>query len=147
MTSRISVFNSKELQGTILLVRGAAREIAKEIRQRTKAVILPEWQEAVKAESSTPLEMAVEAATARVAVSDQNVTLSVGTVGRALSGGGTPRELIVGTEFGASTKKQFKARNKKGNVFYPAAAKVIPRLASLWVQTTIRTFYEILERK
>lgn len=143
----ISVFNSRELQGTILLLKGADRAIAKEIRQQSKAVIAPMWKEAVLAETRTALQVKVLGDTARVAVSDQNVVLSAGTVGRALRGGGTAKTLAAGTEFGSSAFRQFGTRVRGGKVVYPAAAQVIPRIAALFVQTTIRTFYEIIERK
>ena len=146
MATRISVFNSKELQGTILLMKGAPREVAKEIRQRTKAMIDPVFREAIQKNASTKLEKEL-AVSARVAVSDQNVTLSVGSVGKKLSGGGTVKQLAPMIEFGATKRRQFGPRNRRGNVFFPTVAQVIPRVASLWVQTTIKTFYEILERR
>jgi len=139
---RISVFNSKELQGTILLLKGVDREVAKQIRAQTKKVIGPVWQQAVSSHARDPLQSAVLAQTARVSVSDQNVMLSAASVGKKLSGGGTPAQLAAGTEFGAYSYKQFGTRSKKGKVVYQAAAEVIPRIARLWVQTTIRTFYE-----
>lgn len=43
------------------------------------------------------------------------------------------------------TQKQFPAANKTGYVVYPAARKVIPRVAALWVQTVIRTLHEAFE--
>ena len=147
MADRITVFNSKELQGTILLMRGAGREVAKEIRGRTKSVIDPVWKDAVKLNASTTLERQVLAATARTAISDQNVTLSVASVGKALKGGAKPVDIVAGVEFGSKNYKQFKGRNRKGYVVMPAVADVIPRIASLWIQTVVKTFYEILERK
>lgn len=36
-------------------------------------------------------------------------------------------------------------RSSSGRVVYPAAAEVAPRMASLWVQTFVRTVYEALE--
>jgi len=144
---RISVFNSKELQGTILLLKGLPRDVATEIRKVNKAVIGPVWAEAVRGETQTALQVEVLANTTRVSVSDQNVVLSAGSVGRPLAGGGTPPELAAGTEFGSSRFKQFGTRASKGKVVMVAAARVIPRIASLWVQTTIRTFYEKFEGK
>lgn len=146
MATRISVFNSKELQGVILLVRGAPREIAKELRQRTKGVVEPLFKSTIANEAKTPLQKQL-ALTARVAVSDQNVTLSVGTVGKKLSGGATMKLLAPAVEFGATKRKGFGPRNRKGNVFYPTVAQIIPKVASLWIQTVIRTFHEQLERK
>jgi len=143
---RISVFNSKEVQGTILLMKGAPRPIAKQIRASTKQVVGPVWREAVASHARTDIQRSVLAETSRVAVSDQNTTLSVATVGKKLTGGGTPSQLAVGAEFGSRTYKQFGTRVKKGKVVFPAVAEVIPRIASLVVQTTIRTFYEEIEK-
>jgi hypothetical protein len=43
------------------------------------------------------------------------------------------------------TQKQFKPYDKEGYVVYPAARKVIPRVAALWVSTVIRTLHEAFE--
>lgn len=166
---RISVFNSRELQGVILALKSMDRELAKQIRRATKEMIGPAWTQAVRDEASTRLEHRVLADTARVAVSNQNVTLKSAGVGRALTGGAKPVQLVGGVEFGARqdrattyqathrtgtrysvtrhTQRQFRPRNRTGHVVFPAAARVIPRLAALWVQTTVRTFYELTERR
>ncbi|ONI63905.1 hypothetical protein ALI44B_04575 [Leifsonia sp. ALI-44-B] len=166
---RISVFNSKELQGVILAMKGFERDLAKQIRRVTKSVVDPEWRKAVAERASTRSEARVLGSTARVAVSDQNVTLKSAAVGRALTGGLKPSENFAGVEFGADqndvttyqatskkgkrfkvtrhTKRQFRPRKKNGYVVMPAAAEIIPRIASLWVQTTIRTFHELIEKR
>ncbi len=36
---------------------------------------------------------------------------------------------------------------RKGRVVYPAASQAVPRLASLWVQTFVRTVYEAADAK
>ena len=165
---RISVFASKELAGTILLLKGMDRELAKQTRRAIKTVTQDEWQEAVRGGVASRLETRVLSDTARVAVSDQNVTLKSAAIGRSLAGGDTPSELMHSTEFGADqsatssytarsnkgtsfkvtnrhTRRQFRPRNLKGYVVYPAAARIIPRIASLFVQTAVRTFYEQIE--
>ena len=169
MSFRISAFASKEIQATILLLKGADRTIAKELRAQSKKVIQPVWQEAIKANAQTALEVRVLGDTARATVSDQNVTLTAGGIGKALRGGAKPLDIFHAVEFGADrdkeagysthrkgtrydirarqTQRQFKRRNLKGYVAYPAAAEVIPRVASLWVQTVVRTFHEIIEGK
>jgi len=166
---RISVFNSRELQGVILAMKSFDREVAKEIRQHTKAMIAPEWTQAVTERAATRLEHRVLAKTARVAVSNQNVTLKSAGVGRKLSGGLLPSQSWHAVEFGGDrtatrtyearsrkgknfrvtrrTQAQLRPRNKTGYVVYPAAAEIIPRLASLWTQTVVRTFHEIIERR
>lgn len=167
---RISVFSSAELQATILALKGMERELAKQIRAAIKSFTQPEWQEAVRGNVSTRLQTRVLSDTARVAVSDQNVTLKSATIGKSLSGGLTPSELMHSAEFGADrnftrsytstssrgrqftvhnrhTRRQFAPRNLKGHVVYPAAASIIPRIASLFVQTTVRTFHDLIERR
>ena len=114
------------------------------------------------------MESRVLGDTARVRVSDQNVTLASAGVGRALSGGARPPQIWHGVEFGANAKRtavtarsrkgktyrytrtvnrQFKTPNRRGYAVYPAAAKMIPRYAALWAQTVVRTFHETMEGK
>ncbi len=165
---RISVWESKELQALILALRGFDRDLKKEIRQRTKAVAQPAWQQAVSKKAGTTLEQKVLADTARVQVSDQNVMLRSAGVGRSLAGGAKPSEIYGGVEFGADrgarasyrrrskkgnehsvtrrTRTQFLPRKRTGYVVFPAAAEVIPRLAALWAQTAVRTFHETIEK-
>lgn len=154
-------------------MRSLDKELAKQLRQQTKAVVGPEWTKAVRENAQTRLEQRVLADTARVAISNQNVMLKSASVGRKLSGGLLPKETAYAVEFGAdrflpgqgrtytstsvrgkrftvnnrNTVAQLRARKKKGYVVYPAAAEVIPRLASLWVQTIMRGVYEAFESK
>lgn len=169
MALRISAFSSKDLQATILAMKGMDRAVAKETRAATKKMIQPAWQKALSENSDTHQEVRVLAQTGRAAVSDQNVTLTSASIGRSLAGGSTPSQLAHSVEFGSDqsfartyqarssrgkvytvrrrTRRQFRPRNRKGYVVYPAAASIIPRLASLWAQTVVRTFYETLERR
>jgi hypothetical protein len=153
---RISVFASKDIQATIAALTGLDRELAKQIRAASKSVIEPVWKREVAERLSSRLESRVLGNTARVAISDQNVTLKSAAIGRSLTGGGKPSELFHNVEFGADrshvtrgrhTRRQFRPRNRRGYVVYPAAANIIPRIASLWAATTIRTLHELLERK
>lgn len=168
MALRISVFASKELQQATAILKGVDREISKFIRQTLKTVTSPEWAEAVRGQTSNAQEVKVVSDTARVAVSNQNITLKSGAVGKSLSGGAKPSDIIKQVEFGAPqdttntytatsrkgktfrvtrhTNRQFKGPSRSGYAVYPAAAKVIPRIAALYVQTTIRTFYELMEK-
>lgn len=170
---RISVFESKELQGVILALKGMDKEIAKQIRKQTKDVVLRVWQKSVAEQigmSGTRLESRAFGQTARVAVSNQNITLSVASVGKPLSGGLNPRLIPWAIEFGADREKRLtyearstrgrsytvhnrrvsamlRRRNETGHIFYPTVKAVIPRIASLWIQTTVRAFYEAIEKR
>jgi hypothetical protein len=165
---RISVLNDERLQAALLALRAFEKTMLGQIRRHTKAIGQPEWQTAVRGRTSTTLEDRVLGATARMQVSNQNVTLKSASIGRALSGGARPVDLGRAVEFGSNMKqsrvtqrskrgkpysytrktgKQFRPPNRKGYAVYPAAAQMIPRFAALWVQTIVRTFYEAAEGK
>jgi hypothetical protein len=158
------VWDSRELQGTILALKGLDRETAAQLRKATRQLSEPEWRTAMAQESTTLLENRVLVSTARVSVTNQSVTLKAGQLTKKLSGGARIVDLTPSVEFGSSperrikqhsragkqyTRKQgpvFRKRNRNGYVAYQAAATFIPRVAALWVQTVVRTFYEALER-
>lgn len=164
---RISVYSSRELQGLIARLRTTDRETRKRIRQVTKADAAPIWSEELAQHATTRLEVATLVRTGRVKVSDQNVTLTAATVGRPLRGGLAPKTDWHAVEFGADreeratyrarsrtgntftvnrrTRRQLRPRKRTGYVVYPAAAGAIPRIASLWVQTAVRTLHELIE--
>lgn len=164
---RISVFSSPELQAAILALKGMERSIATQTRRAIKSITQDEWQRAVLGGTTRAAEVRVLGDTARVAVSNQNITLKSATVGRSLAGGYKPSQLARGYEFGSNrdrvatykahrggkeftvtrhTTRQFPTIRKSGPV-YGAAAQVIPRFAALFVQTVVRTFYEAIEGK
>lgn len=168
MPLRISIFASKDLQRAIAILRGADKEISKEIRGRIRTFTTPEWQEAVRGRTSNAQEVKSLADTARVSVSNQNLTLKSASVGRSLSGGAKPSEIVKAVEFGAPqdtvktytatskkgkrysvtrhTTRQFRGPSRSGYAVYPAAAQIIPRVAAFIAQTTVRTFHELVEK-
>lgn len=166
---KISVLGSKELQATILLLKNADRETARQTRAVIKSVTQGEWQSLLAKRAGTHLEGRVLVDTARYQVSDQNGILSTATVGRALSkGGAKPARLYAAVEFGADRSKtktytasrggttyqvrnrhvsrQLPSRKKTGRVFWPAVAEFAPRAAALYAQTAIRTIFESFEK-
>jgi hypothetical protein len=165
---RISVKNSRELQGTIAALKTMPAELSKWIRQVTKAEMQPEWKRGLAEHARTRLDHRVLVDTARMAVSNQNVSLKSASVGRSLSGGLQPKVDYAAVEFGVDrsavttyeatsrkgkrykvtrhTRRQLPPRIRNGRVVYPTASDLIPRLASLWVQTTVKTFYQVWEK-
>ena len=164
---RISILHSEKLQAVVLAIRGFDRELQGQIRRATKQIGQPDWQSALHAQASTTMETRVLAATGRMTVSNQNVTLKSAAIGRPLSGGASPSLLARGVEHGAIPRvetitqrsrkgNRYTARrrvnawarpvNRSGYVFYPAAARMIPRFAALWAQTTVRTIHEAFEK-
>jgi hypothetical protein len=160
---RISVLNSRELAATVAAVASFDRTLQGTIRRVTKIIGQPEWQRAVGGNTTTALESRVLGDTARMTVSNQNVTLKSAAIGRKMRGGARPPQLAGAAEFGANVtrqtvtrqgtrytrqgNRQFRRTNRKGYAVYPAAAKMIPRFAALWVQTTVRTFHEAFEAR
>lgn len=158
---RISFLVSKDLMTLLQAIREIEPEMRKQLRVQTKNVAGAVWTEAVRGYTSTRLEARALAATARVAVSDSNITLKSAAIGKVH---GTPASVLAaGAEFGADPNSrirmtsrrgtkyyrrlgdQFRPRNRKGYVVYQAAADVIPRVISLWIQTAIRTIGDKLD--
>lgn len=171
MVLRISVYDSKPLFALVQSLQGFDKKLLGEIRKATRGSIAPEWQKAVAERADTRTEQLVLAKTARVVASNQNVTLKSAHIGRSLSGGLSPSMGYAAVEFGADntegfersytahstkgksftvkrhTRRQLRPSKRTGYAVYPAAAEMIPRFASLWVQTTVRLMHDIFEGK
>lgn len=166
----IDVTNSRELRATFLGIRNASAEVSKQIRTNLKSITTPEWQATVSDKASTAMQTRVLAQTARVSVSNQNVRMSAGNSAKRLSGGARVSELAAPEEFGSlrnrrttytqrskrgrpytvhnrHTTRQFKLTRSRGYVAFPAATVLIPRIAALVVQTTIRTLLDAVDGK
>lgn len=161
---RIDVRGSSELQTMVLAINRSQLEVQRAIRTFTKARITRPWLDEINERAATTLERRVISATATVAVSNQNIRIQSASKGRTMSGGLNPKTDYAAVEFGGArekqvrysrqgkrvtrhTARQLRARNTKGYVFYPAATKMIPRLASLWVQTVVKTYADIFDGK
>lgn len=162
-SGRISLLVSKDLQTLAQAVKQIPREVAAQVRKHTRAEAEPIWKDEVRGHVTTRLETRVLSDTAKVSVSDQNVMLKSAATGKMADG--TPKSVLAfATEYGADPAKiihsktkagkpytrrrgrQFKLPRRRGYVVNPAARESIPRLASLWVQTTIRTIHEQFEK-
>lgn len=153
----------------LLGIRQANLAVQREIRQRTKAMADPEWRKALAESAETRLDHRVLVETARVQISNQNIKLKSAGLKRKLSGGLVPVGDWKAVELGVDperthtyksrrgsktftvterhTARQLPHSKRGGRVVYPAAGRIIPRLAALWTQTTVRTFYEALEKR
>ena len=164
---RLDVLTSRELLATIYAIRSLDKTIQKMIRQQTKSMAAPEWTKALAQRADTALEQQVIVNTAVVAVSNQNVRAQSANKGRLLSGGLDPKTDYPAIEWGADddtqaymrrsrkggthsvkrhTARQLKRRSS-GYVWGPTVQEMIPRLARLWVQTTVRTIAEAIDGK
>lgn len=159
---RISLLVDSPLRTLAHAMRGLDSEVRAQIGKHTKPVAEPVWKEVTRAQVHDRLQARVLADTARVGVTTQNVMLRSGGVGKLSSG--TPASVLArATEFGADPNKMINSRTKagkaytrrrgrqfnlpssRGYVVYPAAREIIPRIASLWFSTAVRTIHETIE--
>lgn len=156
---RLDVRRSPALRALIQTLATVDNEVAKQVRQQSKRVIVPEWKKglAERAPASIFFNRLVNPSTAYV--SDRGVKLIAGSNAANMF----PRE----TEFGAyredfkeytgrrgsktfkvkrRTQRQFWHYKKSGHVVYPTVSDMVPRIASLWAQTAIRTIHELVEK-
>jgi len=160
---RISLLVSRDL-GTLVQAAGTLdREVRGRLRAHTKQAATPIWTQESAGRAMTRIQARVLVDSARVAVSDTNVTLKSAQVGKLRSG--VMRSVLASpAEFGANPNKPVRQRSRrgkpytrrlgnafgaprrKGNVFHPAFRDAVPRVASLWLQTTIRTVAETFEK-
>lgn len=161
---RISVFESRELRAAIVTMKGLDRDIAGAVRKHVRAAVLPIWRTELAQHTTTRLENRVLVDSARVTVTDKQVTLKSGALAKRLSGGGLIYQLAPATEFGADQAKRkpvtnasgttfkrrtgtaFKRRKRAGYVAWPAVADSVPRIAAVWVGTVMRQVHETFER-
>lgn len=137
-------------------------EVSKQMRAQTRRVVEPAFQEEMRDRAGTRLETRVLLDTARVSVSNDQVTLKSATVGKVR---GVPARILAsGAEFGASPDRKISATSRKGKaytrrmgpvfraprrqgyVFFPSVQAFIPRAGALWFQTAYRTVAETFEK-
>ncbi len=160
---RISLLIDSPLRTVNLAFRGLDAEVRKQVTAHTKRLAQPVFAEETRGHALTRQQQRVLAGTSRVGVSGLSMTLRAGGGGR-LSSGTSTGLLARAVEHGVNPGKQVTVRNRKGTTFkrtmgtrftsnrrsgwtfYPAVKAVIPRMASLIVQTTVRTVHEVREK-
>lgn len=159
---RISLNIDSPLRSMLLAVRSVPADVRKQINQHTRRAAEPIWQGEVRERAATRVQQRVLVSTARVGVTDRNVALRSATVGSVRRGVPASR-LASAAEFGMNpgkvitsklkTGKPYKRRagaafpptRRGGYVIYPAVSDAIPRIASLWVQTAVRTILDAFD--
>lgn len=161
MPIQVSVRDSRELRAAVLAIASVGRDLKAQLRAQTKRVVAPEWEKGIAERVHGRQDTAVLLRSARVQVRDTNVVLRSGAVGKFKDltkavefGGDRERKKTYQSHRGAArfdvtrhTSRQLPPKYRKGRVVYPAATDLIPRLVALWVQTTIRTFHEAIEKR
>lgn len=163
MAGGISLLVDSPLQTLAFAMRGVPTELQKQIQAHTRKAALPIWQEETRARAVTRLEQRALVSSVRVGVTNRNVFLRAGSIGKL--GSGTPVKVVSfaaefgmnraariktksrkGTQYTRQAGTAFRPRNRKGYVVFPAASESISRFASLWVQTSIRTLHDAAEK-
>lgn len=161
MAGSISFLIDSPLRTLALSMSGLDKDVRVQIGRATKAAAQPIWQESTMANAMTRQESRL-AKSAKVGVTTRNVFMRAGGTGKI---GATPlSRLALAVEFGAHPDTLVKSKSGKGTpyerrmgrafrlprargyVAYPASSEAIPRLASLWVQTAVRSVHEAIEK-
>lgn len=152
---RLDVRRSRELTAVVQALAVVPREVAKETRARSKSVIAPEFKKGLAERAPAPIFFSRLVNRSTVYVTDRGVRMVAGSNAAK----GFPRE----TEFGAyreefktystrrgtttrRTQRQFWHFQPKGRVVIPTVSDMIPRIAALWVQTAVRTVFDLIEK-
>lgn len=163
----VDVFDSRELQATLLAFKILPKEVNALTRKYTKQLVDEEWQKGLSKRAVTPLQRAVLVRTAVSSVTNTNVQMKSATKGRVGRRKIPASVLAGGAEFGAQiglyTKYQRRSPNggthtverrtmrhfghyrKGGRVVFPTAHDLSPRIASMYVQTLLRTTAEVFD--
>lgn len=161
MAGSISLLIESPLSTLIQAMSGLDKEVRTQIGRHTKAAAQPIWAESTRSQVSTRLQTRL-ADSARVGVTTRNVFLRVGgtgkigavplsTLARAIEHGAAPNTIVntksrKGTPYKRRMGAGFRLPRTRGYVAYPASSEAIPRIASLWVQTAVRTVHEAVEK-
>ena len=164
VAGRISLSIDSPLRTMLIGARSAPAEVQKRIAAHTKSEGEPIWFEELRDGAATRAQQKVLVDSGRVGATQRNVFLRSGGVGTLRSG--TPVAALANAEeFGVSPEKKITTRSRAGKtytrragsgfpaprrggyVFWPAAGRSIIRIASLWVQTGVRTLLDKLEGK
>ena len=139
-----------------MVYRVLPSDIRKQINRATKAAAQPIWKTETAQMAVTKIQIRTLSETAKVGVTNRNVFLRAGC--------GKYARLLTAAEFGrpasAPVKSKSKLKNpytrttgglfgdrdRRGKVVFPAARGSMPRFASLWVQTGLRTLHESGEK-
>lgn len=162
MVVKIEVKNSREMQAALLALQTVGKDIKAQVRKYTRQMILPEWKKGLESRATSKLDSKVLVKSSSVQVRDTNVVLKSGAKGKL-------KDLTKAVEFGTDrdswseyqgkspkgkpykikrhTRRQLAWHRQEGRVVYPTANDLIPRVAALWVQTIIKTFYENWDKR
>jgi hypothetical protein len=161
---RISLLIDSPLRSLLLVMRNTPSETRRQMNKASKAAMVPIWKEEVTANAETRLQHRVLVDSATVGVTARNAFLRSGGTGTLRTG--TPVSMLAqatewglasdrtvasrsraGTEYTRRAGNAFGPRRRDGHVVWKAARRSIPRIASLWIQTAMRTLLDAIDGK
>ena len=158
--SGISLLIDSPLRDLAIVMRTLPTSVKREVGKATKVAARPIWSDVIKEFGRTRLQQAALVKTAQVGVNARaGVLLKAGGKGRLKSG--TPIAQVTKiAAYGSNPNREVKQRSRSGKVYtrkighgfprgavvHEAAGAALPRIASLYVQTTVRTVHEALEK-
>lgn len=152
-----------ELRAAVLAMKRADGVIRKDISNRMRSTMGPVWRSEVTGRA--PGGMAARMLTPGVRIAAGNPPRLIAASSRRKIGNGlVPDVNAAGYEFGASdavrrvtnrkgttyerhVMRHLPGRNRKGRAVFPAAAKMLPRIAAYWTQSVVRAFMDAAEGK
>lgn len=152
------------LRASVFALKAADKEIRSDISKRMRGTMNPVWRDQVTAGVHGGMAARMLLPGTRIAAG--NPPALIAASGNRKTGRGlTPNKSAAGFEFGAndSTRqvrsgrgpnrtysrhvmRHLPGRNPKGHVVYPAAARVLPRVAAFWAQSVVRAFLDAAEK-
>ena len=162
----VDVFESRELQAALVALKVLPKEVTVQTRKHTKRLVDAEWRDGLSKRAVSHLQKRVLVDSAVSSVTNSNVSMKSATKGRV---GRNPSHVLAsGSEFGADreayTRYSRRSKNggshtvtrrlrrgfgwhrgRQGRVVFPTAQDLAPRIASMYVQTLLRTTAEAFE--
>lgn len=169
MVARLSFLDAPaEFRAAGLALRQVEQPIRKAVNQDMRATMAPTWVQALRSHQGGDKRLAMLLAGARLAAGNPPALVAAASTRRWGSTRLIPAEHWPGFEYGASGRdvtyrRTYKggrshqvtrdvlsghpARRRKGRSIGPAVDDVLPRIASYWVQSIVRTIMNAAEGK
>lgn len=152
-----------ELRAAALAMRKANSDIRKDVGTRMRSTMNPVWRSEIESRSPGGMAGRMLGANARIAAGNPPQIVSAASK-RSFGNGLMPDKHWAGYEYGANRNKYWQTSSSKGKsykrrvnrhlpakgkgrVLEPAAKEVLPRIASFWVQSVIKSFMDAAEGK
>lgn len=170
MVARLSFLDApKEFRAAALALRQVEQPVRKAINQDMRATMAPAWLDTLRAHQGGDKRLAMLLSGARLAAGNPPSLVAAASTRRWGTTRLIPAEHWPGFEFGSTGSRDVTysrtyaggrphqvtrnvlsghpPRRRKGRTIGPAVGDVLPRIASYWVQSIVRTVMNAAEGK